>query len=70
MGWPYFVGPISNVLDRRLAPKPLLRWSILILRSKAVWIGDVDAASEAEAIKIGAEQFGQPKERLMAVRRG
>ena len=48
----------------------LVRWSILILRSKAVWLGDVEAASEAEAIAKGAEAFGQPKERLMAVRRG
>ena len=30
-----------------VASKPLLRWSILILRAKAVWIGDIDAASEA-----------------------
>jgi len=52
-------------------PKPLLlRWSILILRSKAVWLGDVEAASEAEAIAKGAEQFGQDAKRLMAVRRG
>lgn len=50
-------------------PKPLLRWSILILRAKAVWLGDVEATSEAEAIKTGAEEFNQPKERLMAVRR-
>lgn len=53
-----------------MAPtKPLLRWSILILRSKAVWLGDVEATTEAEAIKIGAEQFGQDAERLIAVRR-
>ena len=50
-------------------PKPLLRWSILILRAKAVWLGDVEATSEAEAITKGAEEFKQPKERLMAVRR-
>jgi hypothetical protein len=47
----------------------LVRWSILILGVKLVWIGDVEAASEAEAIAKGAEKFGQPKERLMAVRR-
>jgi hypothetical protein len=41
-------------------PKPLLRWSILILRAKAVWLGDVEAASEAEAIAKGAEAFKQP----------
>jgi len=47
-----------------------VRWSILILRSKAVWLGDVEATTEAEAIKIGAERFGQAPDRLMAVRRG
>jgi len=35
-----------------------------------VWLGDVEAASEAEAIAKGAEQFGQDAKRLMAVRRG
>jgi len=53
-----------------MAPtKEPVRWSILILRSKAVWIGDVDAASEAEAVAKGAEEFGQDAKRLMAVRR-
>jgi hypothetical protein len=47
--------------------KPLLRWSILVLRGKAVWLGDIEAVSEAEAIAKGAEEFKQPKERLMAV---
>jgi len=64
--------PILHRFGTNLArePKPLLlRWSILILRSKAVWLGDVEAASEAEAIAKGAEEFNQPKERLMAVRR-
>ena len=50
-------------------PKEPIRWSILILRAKAVWIGDVEAASEAEAVAKGAEEFNQPKERLIAVRR-
>ena len=50
--------------------KPLHRWSILVVRAKAVWLGDVEATSEAEAIAKGAEEFGEPKERLMAVRRG
>jgi hypothetical protein len=39
----------------------------LILRSKAVWLGDVEAASEAEAIAKGAQEFKPPQERLMAV---
>ena len=51
-------------------PKPLLRWSILIFRSKLQWLGDVEAASEAEAIAKGAEQFKQDAKRLMAVKRG
>ena len=51
-------------------PKPLLRWSILIFRAKLHWLGDVEAASEAEAIVKGAEAFGQDAKRLMAVRRG
>jgi hypothetical protein len=29
-------------------------WSILILRAKAVWLGDVEATSEAEATVVGA----------------
>jgi hypothetical protein len=41
----------------------------LIVRAKAVWLGDVEATSEAEAIKMGVEKFGQPKERLIAVKR-
>ena len=59
--------------SQRLTKKPVgthsVRWSILIVRAKAVWLGDVEAASEAEAIAKGAEEFKQPKERLMAVRR-
>jgi len=51
------------------ATMKLVRWSILILRAKAVWLGDVEATSEAEAIAKGAEEFKQLKERLMAVRR-
>jgi hypothetical protein len=46
------------------------RWSILILGPKAVWLGDVEAASEAEAIAKGAEEFKQDANGLMAVRRG
>jgi hypothetical protein len=36
-----------------------VRWSILILREKAVWLGDVEATSEAEAIANGTEEFKQ-----------
>jgi hypothetical protein len=37
-----------------------VRWSILILREKAVWLGDVEATSEAEAIAKGAEDQAGP----------
>jgi len=44
--------------------KPLLRWSILILRSKARALGDVEATSEAEAIpKRGGGIQEDPKGR-------
>ena len=52
-----------------MATKVPVRWSILVLRAKAIWLGDVEAASEAEALAKGAEEFKQPKERLMAVKR-
>ena len=52
-----------------MMPKEPTRWSILILRAKAVCIADVEASSEAEAIKLGAERFGQDAKRLIAVRR-
>jgi hypothetical protein len=52
-----------------MANKTLVRWSILILRGKAVWLGDLEAATETEAIAKGTEEFRQPKERLMAVKR-
>jgi len=48
---------------------PIVRWSILIFRAKLQWLGNVEAASEAEAIAKGAEEFGQDAKRLMAVRR-
>ena len=47
------------------SPKPLLRWSILILRSnKTRALGDVEATSEAETIAKGAEEIQEdPKGR-------
>jgi len=50
-------------------PKPLLRWEIHIFRAKLQLLGDVEAASEPEAIAKGVEEFGQDAKRLMAVRR-
>jgi hypothetical protein len=51
-----------------MAAKTLARWSILVVHAKAIWLGDVEGGSEAEAIAKGAEEFKQPK-RLKAVRR-
>jgi hypothetical protein len=62
-------GAFGAILARKSQPQEPIRWSILILRAKAVWLGDVEAASEAEAIAKGAERFGQDAERLMAVKR-
>ena len=53
----------------KVVSKPL-RWEIHIFRAKLQLLGDVEAASEAEAIAKGAEEFGQDAKRLLAVRRG
>jgi hypothetical protein len=34
------------------------------------WLGEIEAQTAEEAIKIASERFGQPKERLIAVRLG
>jgi len=52
----------------KVAPKPL-RWEIHIFRAKLQLLGVVEAATPEEAVKIGAEQFGQNARRLMAVKR-
>ena len=52
----------------KIVSKPL-RWEIYIFRAKLQLLGDVEAASEAEAIAKGVEEFGQDAKRLMAVRR-
>jgi hypothetical protein len=48
--------------------KPII-WEIYRAAAKARWIGEVEAADEAEAIAKAAEQFNQPATKLMAVRR-
>ena len=52
----------------KVASKPL-RWEIYIFRAKLQLLGEIEAATPEEAVKIGAEQFGQTAKRLMAVRR-
>jgi hypothetical protein len=46
------------VADLVRKPQEPVRWSILIVHAKAIWLGDVDATSETEAIVEGAERFG------------
>jgi hypothetical protein len=50
--------------------KPLFRWNIYLLQSKGRWLGEIEAHTAEEAIKIASERFGQDPKRLIAVRRG
>ena len=38
--------------------------------SKGRWLGEIEAGTAEEAIKIASERFGQEAKRLIAVRRG
>ena len=49
-------------------PKPV-RWVIYKLAAKQTWIGEVEAATEAEAIEKTAAEFKQYAAKLYAVRR-
>jgi hypothetical protein len=49
-------------------PKPV-RWTIDKLAAKQTWIGEVEAATEAEAIEKAAAEFKQYAAKLYAVRR-
>ena len=44
-------------------------WTIYKIAAKQVWIGAVEAATEAEAIEKAAAEFEQYGANLMAVRR-
>jgi hypothetical protein len=46
------------------------RWSIYKLAAGQTWIGEVDAATEAEAVEKAALEFKQYAAKLMAVPRG
>ena len=50
--------------------KPLFRWNIYLVQSKGRWLGEIEAGTAEEAIKIASERFGQEAGRLIAVRRG
>jgi hypothetical protein len=50
--------------------KPLFRWNIYLVQAKGRWMGEIEAGTAEEAIKIASERFGQEAGRLIAVRRG
>jgi hypothetical protein len=49
-------------------PKPL-SWNVYKIASKAVWLGEVEAADEQAAVEKAAAEFKVPAKRLMAIRR-
>jgi hypothetical protein len=49
---------------------PPPRWSNDKLASKQIWIGDVEAATEADAVEKAAVEFKHYAPKLTAVRRG
>ena len=62
-----------RLLARAMIPliaKPLFRWNIYLVQSKGRWLGEIEAGTAEEAIKIASERFGQEAKRLIAVRRG
>ncbi len=44
-------------------------WDIYRAALKAIWLGEVEAADEREAIEKAAEQFKVPPTKLIAVKR-
>jgi hypothetical protein len=44
-------------------------WSLYKIASKAVWLGNVEAADEATAIEMAAAEFKVPANSLMTIRR-
>jgi hypothetical protein len=50
-------------------PPQLIKWGIYKVAAKQTWLGEIEAANEAEAIEKAAKEFRQPATKLMAVRR-
>jgi hypothetical protein len=55
--------------DRKSEPHLAPIWDIYPAIERAIRLGDVEAADEAEAIEKAAEKFGQDPTMLIAVRR-
>ena len=49
-------------------PRPI-KWGIYKVAAKQTWIGEVEAANEAEAIEKAAKEFTQYSNKLIALRR-
>jgi hypothetical protein len=58
--------PVRHGSDGRVLPT---RWMIYQVASSQTWIGEIDAATEAEAVRKAAEKFQLYGSKLMAVRR-
>jgi hypothetical protein len=54
---------------RKPEPPQPATWTIYKLAAKRVWVGEVEAADEREAIEKAAREFRQHASKLMAVRR-
>jgi 2-C-methyl-D-erythritol 4-phosphate cytidylyltransferase len=46
-------------------PQPM-KWAIYKVAAKQIWIGEIEATDEAEAIQKAAEQFKVPATKPMA----
>jgi hypothetical protein len=64
--------PSTIAVRRRGAPPPPpepFRWTIYKLAARQTWIGEVEAATKAEAVEKAAAEFKLYAPKLMAVRR-
>jgi hypothetical protein len=55
--------------DRKSEPHPAPIWDVYPAVERAIRLGYVEAANEAEAIAKAAEKFGQDPTILIAIRR-
>jgi hypothetical protein len=45
-------------------------WNVYRAATKAIWLGEVEAADERDTIEKAAKEFRQHASKLIAVRRG
>jgi len=53
------------VVRKPQTPQPM-KWAIYKVAAKQIWLGEIEATDEAEAIEKAAEQFKVPATKLMA----